>query len=85
MPGYHLVAGEITPDEYIAKVQRAELTDPVLTAHLHDGWHAVTAIEGYLPNDAESAGWAAVIQWINPACPPPEGFEIGHVPRRTKQ
>jgi hypothetical protein len=45
----------------------------------------VTAIEGYLPNDAESAGWAAVIQWINPACPPPEGFDIGRVPRRTKQ
>ena len=21
-------------------------------------------------------GWAAVIQWVNPACPPPEGLEL---------
>ena len=85
MPGYHTVVATVTPEEYITKVKLAELTDPVLTAHLHDGWDAVTAIEGYLPNDAESAGWAAVIQWINPACLPPEGFEITRVPRRAKK
>ncbi len=83
MPGYHNFAAELSPDEYIAKVKRAELVDPVLTAHLHDGWDAVTAIAGYLPNDAESAGWAAVIQWINPDCPPPADQAITRVPRRA--
>jgi len=36
-------------------VKRADITDPVLTAHLHDGWDAITAIRGDLPHDEESA------------------------------
>ncbi len=84
MPGYHAFVDALSPDEYIAKVKRAELVDPVLTAHLHDGWDAVTAIEGYLPNDAESAGWAAVIQWINAECPPPAERALLNNPRRGR-
>jgi hypothetical protein len=45
----------------------------VLSAHLKDGWQVVKAIHGYLQHDPESANWAAVIQWINPDCPPPAG------------
>ncbi len=84
MPGYGKLAAVVPPDEYIARVKRAELVDPVLTAHLHDGWDAVTAIRGYLPNDVESAGWAAVIQWLNPACPPPPQFAVTRIPRRAE-
>ena len=82
MPGYGRLAGAVNPDDYIAQVKRAELTDPVLTAHLHDGWDAITAIRGYLPHDDESAGWAAVIQWLNPEAPPPEDFDLSRVPRK---
>lgn len=83
LPGYGKMSASMRPDDYIAKVKRAELTDPVLTAHLHDGWDAVTAIRGYLPNDVESAGWAAVIQWLNPACPPPPEFDVTRFSRRS--
>lgn len=83
MPGYGKVASTIAPDDYIARVKRAEVSDPVLTAHLHDGWDAITAIRGHLPHDEESAGWAAVIQWVNPECPPPPGFNLSHVPRKA--
>jgi GNAT superfamily N-acetyltransferase len=83
MPGYGRVAGAIAPDDYISRVKRAEVTDPVLTAHLHDGWDAITAIRGYLPHDEESAGWAAVIQWLNPECPPPAQFDLSRVPRKA--
>lgn len=82
MPGYGKVADVIPPDEYIAKVRKTELTDPVLTAHLHDGWDVVTAIRGYLPHDVESAGWAAVIQWINQECTPLAEFDISRIPKR---
>ncbi|MEY3027402.1 MAG: hypothetical protein RLZZ238_2299 [Planctomycetota bacterium] len=82
MPGFGKHAGAIAPDEYIALVKRAEMTDPVLTAHLHDGWDAITAIRGYLPHDEESAGWAAVIQWVNPDRPPPPQFDLSRVPRK---
>jgi len=82
MPGYGKVAAEIPPDEYITKVRNKEVSDPVLTAHLHDGWDVVTAIRGYLPHDVESAGWAAVIQWINAECQPPADFDISRIPKR---
>ncbi len=84
MPGYGRVASSIEPDEYLARVKRAELTDAVLTAHIHDGWTPVTAVRGYLPHDDESAGWAAVIQWLNPNSPPPAGFELERMRRRAQ-
>lgn len=83
MPGYGRLAGSVDPNEYITRVKRAEFTDPVLTAHLHDGWDAVTAIRGYLPHDDESAGWAAVIQWVNPDSPPPPEFDLSRVPKKA--
>jgi hypothetical protein len=63
-------------------VRRGLRVDPVLTAHLHDGWQAVTAIRGYLPHDDESAGWAAVIQWLNPEIPPPAAADLTQLPHR---
>lgn len=83
MPGYGRLAEAVNPNDYIARVKRAELTDPVLTAHLHDGWDAITAIRGYLPHDDESAGWAAVIQWLNPEAPPPAQFDLSRMPKRS--
>ena len=83
MPGYGKIARVMEPDDYIAKVKKAEMTDPVLTAHLHDGWDVVTAIRGYLPHDVESDGWAAVIQWINPSCETPPAFELSRIPRKS--
>jgi hypothetical protein len=50
--------------------------DPVLSIHLKDGWTAVRPIHGYLQHDADSAGWAVVIQWVNPDCPPPADFDL---------
>jgi GNAT superfamily N-acetyltransferase len=83
MPGYGRFAGSVDPDEYVARVKRGELVDPVLTAHLHDGWDVITAIRGYLPHDEESCGWAAVIQWLNPASPPPAEFDLARLSRRA--
>jgi hypothetical protein len=71
LPGYAQVAAMVSPGTYIAEVVSGTRTDPVLSAHLKDGWSVVKPIYGYLQNDVESANWGAVIQWINPACPPP--------------
>ena len=43
----------------------------VSTGPMKDGWTVVRPIHGYLQHDPESANWAAVIQWVNPASPPP--------------
>ena len=83
LPGYGKVQEKLPAQEYIRLVRERHLVDPVLTAHLHDGWSAVTAIRGYLPHDVESAGWAAEIQRINPACPPPADMRIDGMARRS--
>jgi GNAT superfamily N-acetyltransferase len=71
LPGYGAVAGAVPAADYVRAVMAGERTDPVLSAHLKDGWSVVRPIQGYLQHDPESANWAAVIQWVNPACPPP--------------
>jgi hypothetical protein len=76
MPGYGKVAATVPAETYVAEVVAGTRTDPVLSVHIKDGWSVVKPIRGYLQHDPESANWAAVIQWINPACPPPPGFEL---------
>jgi GNAT superfamily N-acetyltransferase len=71
LPGYGSVAASVTADEYVGDVVAGRRTDPVLSAHMKDGWTVVRPIHGYLQHDPESANWAAVIQWVNPASPPP--------------
>ena len=71
LPGYGAVATSMTADAYVRDVVADHRADPVLSAHLKDGWSVVRPIHGYLQHDPESANWAAVIQWVNPACPPP--------------
>ena len=76
LPGYGAVADTTNVDDYVRDVVSGMRTDPVLSAHLKDGWQVVRPIHGYLQHDVESAQWAAVIQWINPDCPPPPEFAL---------
>jgi len=76
LPGYAAVADVLPADEYVREVVAGTRIDPVLSAHLKDGWQVVKPIHGYLQHDLESANWAAVIQWVNPECPPPPEFVI---------
>jgi GNAT superfamily N-acetyltransferase len=77
LPGYARHSTAMSAEAYVAAVVRGELIDPVLTAHLKDGWSVVRPIHGYLQHDEDSAGWAAVIQWVNSACPPPPELDLG--------
>jgi ribosomal protein S18 acetylase RimI-like enzyme len=58
-------AGEMSAREYVRKVVRGELADRTLTFQLRRGFHVVAVVEGYLRNDPDSLGYAAVIEWIN--------------------
>jgi hypothetical protein len=74
LPGYSRVAATMSPDAYIAEIVAGARVDPVLSVHLKDGWTVVRAIRGYMQDDPESDNCAAVIQWVNPGCPPPPEF-----------
>lgn len=76
LPGYGKTASTMSVEQYVEEVLAGRLFDPVLSIHIKDGWTAVRPILGYLQHDEDSAGWAVVIQWVNPACPPPPEFDI---------
>jgi hypothetical protein len=80
LPGYGAAAANVPAEQYVREVVAGQRVDPVLSAHLKDGWNVIKAIHGYLQHDPESAGWAAVIQWINPDCPPPAGDQLAPPP-----
>jgi GNAT superfamily N-acetyltransferase len=71
---YHLHAERMSAREYALKVVRGELGDPTLSFQLRQGFHVLAVVEGYLANDPESLGHAAVIEWINPQVARPEDW-----------
>jgi len=76
LPGYGKYASTMAVEQYVETVLNGTLFDPVLSIHMKDGWSVVKPIHGYLQHDEDSAGWAEVIQWVNPACPPPPEFDL---------
>ncbi|MEO6055292.1 MAG: hypothetical protein ABIQ49_00490 [Gemmatimonadales bacterium] len=64
--GYHHHARTHSPEEYVACVVRGELGDPTLSFQIRQGFRVLAVVSGYLPNDPESGGHAAVIEWLNP-------------------
>jgi GNAT superfamily N-acetyltransferase len=83
LPGYGKHASTMSIDEYVQSVLSGSLVDPVFSVHLKDGWIGVKPIHGYLQHDEDSAGWAEVIQWVNPDCPPPPEFELDKLAVRS--
>jgi GNAT superfamily N-acetyltransferase len=62
---YHRVAHRMSAEEYTLQVVRGALADPTLTFQLKQGFDVLAVVSGYLLNDPESLGHAAVIEWIN--------------------
>ncbi|MBS4218387.1 GNAT family N-acetyltransferase [Bacillus sp. FJAT-49711] len=65
MPGYHKVADQLTPNEYIGAVLKGEMKDPVISFLLKCGRTPVSIIEDYL-DDEESLNYAVLMEWKNP-------------------
>jgi len=80
LPGYAQHSATTTVEDYVNAVVAGQQFDPVLSLHLKDGWTVVRPIHGYLQHDEDSVGWAVVIQWVNPACPPPPEFSLRQLP-----
>lgn len=69
--GYHRYAHRLTAREYTDRVVRGTLSDATLSFQLRQGFTVLGVVPDYLAHDPESLGWAAVIEWRNPACSPP--------------
>ena len=82
--GYHRHSSHLTPEQYVQRVVRGELRDPTLSFQLREGFEVVAVVHGYLRNDPESSGYAAVIEWLNPEVARP-GDAAGRDPRFRRQ
>ncbi|MGV8933221.1 MAG: GNAT family N-acetyltransferase [Gallionellaceae bacterium] len=65
LPGYHRYAAQMTAELYAQKVIWGDLRDPVLSFQLREGFNYCGTVSGYIPEDHESLGYAALIVWLN--------------------
>lgn len=65
MPNYHKYGDTLTPKEYIEKVKRKEIQDPVLNFQISNDFHPAKVIKGYLPGDTASNNFAILMEWDN--------------------
>lgn len=72
--GYHEYASRMDATEYVTSVIRGLIFDATLSFQLRRGFRVLAVVEGYLRHDPESLGYAAVIEWINPAVARPEDW-----------
>jgi len=67
LPGYHRYADEMSAQLYAQKVVWGDIRDPVLNFQLKEGYDFCGTVSGYIPEDHESRGYAALIVWLNPS------------------
>lgn|SRR5690554_6825165 len=65
IPNYHLYANELSPKDYIKKVQTKEINDPVLNFQLSNDFRPVRIMTNYLTGDKSSKDYAVLLQWNN--------------------
>ena len=65
IPNYHTYSNELTPRQYINKVRKKEICDPVLSFQLSNNFSPIKILKGYLKGDTESEEYAVLLQWNN--------------------
>lgn len=65
IPNYHKYENEMSPKEYIEKVKRKEIHDPVLNFQTSNDFHPSKILKGYLEGDQESGEFAVLLEWDN--------------------
>lgn len=65
IPNYHKYANDISPKEYIEKVRRKEIHDPVLNFQISNDFHPSKVLKKYLEGDQASNEFAVLLEWDN--------------------
>jgi predicted amidohydrolase/GNAT superfamily N-acetyltransferase len=65
IPNYHKYENELSPKEYIEKVKRKEIHDPVLNFQISNDFHPSKILKGYLEGDLDSGEFAVLLEWDN--------------------
>lgn len=65
IPEYHKHHTELTPQQYIDRVQRREIYDPVLSFQLANDFHPRSLLRDYIPDDNHSRAYGVLLEWNN--------------------
>lgn len=65
IPNYHKYSDTISPKEYIEKVKRKEIHDPVLNFQMSNDFQPAKVLKGYLEGDEASNEYAVLLKWNN--------------------
>ncbi len=65
IPNYYKFASEMSPKEYIEKVRKKEIHDPVFDFQMSNDFHPKKILKGYLEGDKESSEYAVLLEWNN--------------------
>lgn len=65
IPNYHKYADQLTPKQYIEKVRKKEIDDPVLNFQISNDFHPAKVLKGYLEGDEASNEYAVLLEWDN--------------------
>ncbi|MFC3680315.1 carbon-nitrogen hydrolase family protein [Bacterioplanoides pacificum] len=65
IPLYRDHKDEMTPAEYIDRVARRDIYDPILSFQLANDFQVKRLLKKYLPEDEDSSGYATLLEWNN--------------------
>lgn len=65
IPNYYKYSKDLSPKEYIEKVRRREIHDPVFNFQISNDFYPSKAIKNYLEGDTESHEYAVLLKWDN--------------------
>ncbi|MCB0457202.1 MAG: carbon-nitrogen hydrolase family protein [Flavobacteriaceae bacterium] len=65
IPNYHKYQDTLSPKEYIDKVRKKEIHDPVLNFQISNDFHPAKILKNYLTGDAASNDYAVLLEWDN--------------------
>ena len=82
MPGYASCEEAMSPETYAQRVVWGDIEDPSLRFATGLGFQYCGVIRGYMPEDRESAGNAALFVWLNPLYSPAEPPANAERPRK---
>jgi len=65
IPNYYQYSATLSPRQYIDKVRKKEIHDPVLNFQMSNDFHPARIMQGYLEGDKESKEYAVLLEWDN--------------------
>ncbi|WP_223699929.1 GNAT family N-acetyltransferase [Sutcliffiella deserti] len=68
MPGYHTYSEKMTAEQYVEKVVKGDLKDPIITFLLRCGRMPLQLVNNYL-EDEDSKNYGMLMEWKNPFMP----------------